>query len=137
IRIDVHCLEHAEGEQLGRATRRSRRDSLTLEILDLLDARALDGYHVHVVRVDDRDSFERQLARKLALAVDRIPCGVDHRESDVRAARADELKVIDGATCDFGRRRHTFQLMRDDVTETAAVWVVNANGAPSCDRQLR
>src|SRR5690606_4871776 len=69
VRIDIDSLQHAEGKQLGRAARRSRRNPFALEVFDLLDAGALNGYDVHMVRVDDRNSLEWQLARKFALAV--------------------------------------------------------------------
>ena len=103
----------------------------------LADAAALDGDHVHAVRIQHRQGPERHLvALELVFAAIGLEAGVGHREADVGLAAADQLEVVDRAAGDLGRRLHAGHVLRQHRGDAAAHRVIDAAGAAGGDRDV-
>jgi hypothetical protein len=91
---------------------------------------------MHDVRIDHRKGANRQLGGELALALQRVHAGIDHREGDIRLARANSLEVVDGTAGHLGCRLCVGQGFGQDIGEAAAKRIIHAAGAARHDGEL-
>src|ERR1051325_5092767 len=135
--VEPRGLDDAEGHDLGGAAARAGRYALALEVLDLADVRAVEGHHVHAVRIQDHQRAHRdRLALELVLTLQRVERGVGHREGDVGLAGADELQVGDRAAGHFGGGLHAVDVLGKHRGHATAERAVHAAGSAGGDGQV-
>ena len=135
LAVEAGRLQHAKGHDLRPAASRSRRHAFALEIGQAVDARALDGHHVHLVGIEHHQRPGVDLAvLELVDALVGLPPGVGHDESHLRLAGIDELQVVDGAAGHFGGGRQPGNVLGQDVGHAATHRIIDATGASGRDR---
>ena len=136
VRIEARGAQHANGDHFGPAAGRTRRHGFAAKIGDGRDAARRRRDDVRVVGIEDREAGDRHgTALERPAARDRVGERVGEHERDIRAPVADKLEVVDRGGGDFRRRAHVRQRLVEDLGEPTAVGIVDAAGAPSCDRK--
>jgi len=137
VLVETRGLDDAKGHHLGGAPARACRYALALQVGDPADSAAVEGHHVHAVRIEDHQRAHRhRLALELVLALVGIERGVGHRERDIRLGGADELQVGDRSSGDLGRGLHAVDVFGEHRGHPAAERVVHAAGAAGGDGQV-